>query len=83
MGDRVVQTDMQDAAAPKQLVEACTSSTRIMFASSGTVFGGVEENAKWRGLTEEDTPCPKLPYAETKVAMERFLAERIVRRRWG
>jgi nucleoside-diphosphate-sugar epimerase len=38
------------------------------------VFGGTPEGCKWRDLTEDDPPRPKLPYAETKVEVEKFLA---------
>ncbi len=59
--------------APKTLIEACPPNTRIMFPSTGNVFGGVDENQKYMDLTEEDEPQPKYPYAETKAAMERYL----------
>jgi nucleoside-diphosphate-sugar epimerase len=58
---------------PKRLIEACSSSTRIMFASSGNVFGGVDESKKYMGLTEEDPPSPRFPYAESKRAVEELL----------
>lgn len=61
--------------APKTLIEKCPPSTRIMFPSTGNVFGGVDENEKYKGLTEEDEPQPKYPYAEAKHAMEEFLLE--------
>lgn len=59
--------------APKALIEKCPSSTRIMFPSTGNVFGGVDENEKYMDLTEKDEPQPKYPYAEAKRAMEEFL----------
>jgi UDP-glucose 4-epimerase len=59
--------------APKGLIESCPPSTRIMFPSTGNVFGGVDESDKFMGLTEKDEPQPKYPYAETKRAMEEFL----------
>lgn len=61
--------------APKQLIELCPSSVRVMFPSTGNVFGGVDEREKYMDLTEEDSPKPKYPYAETKVAMEKYLRE--------
>ena len=59
--------------APKKLMELCGNSTRIIFPSTGNVFGGVNEDEKFMGLTEKDKPRPKYPYAETKVAIEKFL----------
>jgi len=59
--------------APKQLIEHCGSSTRVMFPSTGNVFGGLDGSQKWMDLTEEDEPRPKYPYAETKYAMEKYL----------
>jgi UDP-glucose 4-epimerase len=59
--------------APKGLIESCPASTRILFPSTGNVFGGVNESEKFMNLTEEDEPQPKYPYAETKRAMEKFL----------
>jgi len=59
--------------APKKLMELCGNSTRIIFPSTGNVFGGVNEDEKFMGLTEKDKPKPKYPYAETKVAIEKFL----------
>lgn len=61
---------------PRKLIEACSTNTRILFSSSGNVFGGVDENVKFRDLTEEDEPCPKLPYAESKRALEQVLLKR-------
>ena len=59
--------------APKRLIENCPSSVRVMFPSTGNVFGGINESQKFMDLTEEDEPKPKYPYAETKRAMEKFL----------
>jgi len=59
--------------APKNLMELCGNSTRIIFPSTGNVFGGVNEDEKFMGLTEKDKPKPKYPYAETKVEIEKFL----------
>jgi nucleoside-diphosphate-sugar epimerase len=58
---------------PKRLIEICPSTTRIMFPSTGNVFGGLDPDQKFMDLTEEDQPKPKYPYAETKRAMEEFL----------
>jgi len=58
---------------PKAVIEAVPASARVLFPSSCNVFGGIAEGQKWQGLTEEDPPSPKLPYAETKKAMEEFL----------
>jgi UDP-glucose 4-epimerase len=59
--------------APKRLIENCPSAVRVMFPSTGNVFGGINESQKFMDLTEEDEPKPKYPYAETKRAMEKFL----------
>jgi UDP-glucose 4-epimerase len=58
---------------PKRLIELCPSSVRVMFASTGNVFGGLEAGRKYLGLTEEDQPRPKYPYAEAKRAVEQVL----------
>jgi len=58
---------------PRRLIECCPQSTRIMFPSTGNVFGGIDESAKFTDLTEEDEPKPKYPYAETKREMEKYL----------
>ena len=58
---------------PRAIIEACASSTRVFFPSSGNVFGGVDESSKYLGLSEEDEPVPKYPYAESKREMEKFL----------
>ncbi|MEE9386777.1 MAG: SDR family oxidoreductase [Nannocystaceae bacterium] len=58
---------------PKRLIEICDASTRIMFASSGNVFGGVDESKKYMDLNEEDAPSPRFPYAESKRAVEELL----------
>lgn len=57
----------------KVLIDACSDSTRILFASSGNVFGGILETEKNMELTEEDTPRPKYPYAESKREVEKYL----------
>ena len=69
--ERVVWENNYDA--PKRLIELCGNSTRIIFPSTGNIFGGGNENEKYMWLTEEDTPKPKYPYAETKVEMEKYL----------
>jgi len=56
-------------------INLCSDDTRIVFASTGNVFGGVKEDSKNTFLTEEDTPQPKYDYAETKVAVEKYLHE--------
>jgi len=73
--DRVDQVWTANYDAPRALVEACPASTRVMFASTCNVFGGLEEGDNFWDISEEDTPKPKLPYAETKVAMEKYLKE--------
>lgn len=60
---------------PKAIFEAAPAGARVIFPSSGNVFGGIPEGEKWSDLTEEDTPYPKLPYAETKFAVEQFLQQ--------
>lgn len=69
--EKVVWENNYDA--PKKLMDLCGNSTRIIFPSTGNVFGGVNEDEKFMGLTEGDEPKPKYPYAETKVAIEKFL----------
>lgn len=54
--------------APKRLFESLSRGTRIVFPSTGNVFGGVSPDGKWRDLTEEDPPSPRFPYAMTKHA---------------
>lgn len=61
--------------APKRLIEICPASARIMFPSTGNVFGGLDKGMKYVGLTEEDEPQPKYPYAEAKRAMEQYLLQ--------
>src|SRR6516165_2032379 len=51
---------------PKSVIERIPSDVRVVFPSSGNVFGGIPEGRKWKDLTEEDSPHPRLPYAETK-----------------
>jgi len=60
---------------PKAVFEKTSPNTRILFPSSGNVFGGIPVGEKWEDLTEEDVPSPKLPYAETKYAVEGFLQQ--------
>ncbi len=55
------------------VIENCSDNTRILFASSGNVFGGVLETEKNMDLTEEDEPKPRFPYAESKRAVEKYL----------
>ena len=69
--DRAIWETNYDAT--KSLIELTSSSTRIMFPSTGNVFGGVDESQKYMNLTEEDEPKPKYPYAEAKYAMENYL----------
>lgn len=57
------------------IINLCSKSTRIIFASSGNVFGGVLETEKNENLTEEDEPKPRLPYAESKREVEKFLLQ--------
>jgi UDP-glucose 4-epimerase len=59
--------------APKRLFEEIPDSTRIMFPSTGNVFGGVDEDGKYMHINEEDEPQPRYPYAETKAAMEKYI----------
>jgi UDP-glucose 4-epimerase len=63
----------QNFEAPKNLVEICGPGTRVVFPSTGNVFGGLEDGVKSMDLTEDDEPHPKYPYAEAKIAMERYL----------
>lgn len=58
---------------PKRVIEFCPNSVRVMFPSTGNVFGGLDPAQKFMDLTEDDEPKPKYPYAETKRAMEKFL----------
>lgn len=57
------------------VIENCSSNTRVLFPSSGNVFGGTLETEKNTYLTEEDEPRPKFPYAESKRAVEKYLFE--------
>lgn len=57
------------------LVNALDKKTRVVFTSSGNLFGGLKPGDNFENLTEKDTPSPKLPYAESKYAMEGFLRE--------
>ena len=61
--------------APKALFEGLSRNTRILFPSTGNVFGGVNQNSKYMDLTELDEPQPKYPYAEAKRAMEKYLLD--------
>jgi len=56
-------------------IEKFSSGSRIIFSSTGNVFGGVDEEEKHMDLTEDDEPKPKYPYAETKRAVEMYLLE--------
>jgi nucleoside-diphosphate-sugar epimerase len=55
------------------VIDNCPEQTRIVFASSANVFGGVLETEKNMDITEEDEPRPKYPYAESKRAVEKHL----------
>lgn len=55
------------------VIDNCSDKTRIVFASSANVFGGVLETEKNMDITEEDEPRPKYPYAESKRAVEKHL----------
>lgn len=61
----------------RNFIERCPKSARVMFASTGNVFGGVDAKGKWQDLNEQDAPAPKLPYASSKVAVEEFLAQQV------
>lgn len=65
----------QNFEAPKALIENCPNHVRILFPSTGNVFGGVLETEKYMDISEEDEPRPKYPYAETKVAIEKLLKQ--------
>lgn len=54
-------------------IEACPARTRIVFASSGNLFGGVSPKEKNTDLDETDEPRPRFPYAESKRAVEEYL----------
>ncbi len=56
-----------------RVIEKCPEQARIVFPSTGNVFGGVNEDEKYMNLTEEDAPKPKYPYAESKHAVEKYL----------
>jgi nucleoside-diphosphate-sugar epimerase len=56
-----------------KIIEKCPSGSKLIFASTGNVFGGVDESEKYMDLTEEDKPRPKYPYAESKRAVEQYL----------
>lgn len=59
--------------ATVEVFKLCPAKARLMFASTGNVFGGVNEQEKYMHLTEEDEPKPKYPYAESKRAVEEWL----------
>jgi len=59
--------------ATVKVIEKCPMKTKLVFASTGNVFGGVNESEKFMNLTEEDEPKPKYPYAESKRAVEKHL----------
>ena len=61
--------------ATVKVIEKCPPETRLIFASTGNVFGGVDESEKYMDLTEDDTPRPKYPYAESKRAIEKHLMD--------
>ena len=66
----------QNYELPASIMEICPPSVRLMFPSSANVFGGNKEEVN-RIFVDEDLPCPKYPYAETKASMEFLLKE------WG
>ena len=53
--------------------QAAPKSTRVIFCSTGNVFGGSSPEDKWQDLTENDPAKPRLPYASSKFALENFL----------
>ena len=55
------------------VADSLSSATRLVFASTGNLFGGVPVDGKWQNLDENDTPYPRLPYASSKLAFENFL----------
>jgi nucleoside-diphosphate-sugar epimerase len=59
--------------ASSALAGVCPDTCRLVFTSTGNVFGGADRVGPWK---EEDEPEPKFPYAETKMAMENFLTNR-------
>ena len=62
----------------KQVIQNCHPRARIVFASTANVFGGVaQDHARNLALIETDTPSPRLPYASSKVAMEKFIRENV------
>jgi len=56
-----------------RFIEKCSSGMRLIYPSTGNVFGGIKETSKNKFLTEEDPPSPKYPYAESKRAVEGYL----------
>jgi len=59
--------------AAVKVIEKCPAKSKIIYTSTGNVFGGVDEKQKYMNLTEEDEPKPKYPYAESKRAVEKYL----------
>ena len=55
------------------VAEALDPATRLIFCSTGNLFGGVPADGKWQGLDENDIPHPRLPYASSKFAFEEHL----------
>lgn len=58
----------------RDLIDACPASTRVVFASTGNVYGGISKNENWKNIDETIPPQAKLPYAISKVAVEKHLA---------
>ena len=56
-----------------KVIEKCPPKARLMFPSTGNVFGGLDGSEKYMHLTEEDEPKPKYPNAESKCAVEKHL----------
>ncbi len=56
-----------------KVIEKCPPESRLIYASTGNVFGGVDESEKFLDLSEDDEPHPKYPYAESKIAVEKHL----------
>lgn len=61
--------------ATVKVIEKCPREARLVFASTGNVFGGIDESQKYMDLTEDDAPRPKYPYAESKCAVEKYLLD--------
>ena len=58
------------------VADALDPATRLVFCSTGNLFGGVPADGKWQGLNETDFPHPRLPYASSKFAFENYLREK-------